>query len=99
MGKKSRRKDKKEPPPTYTKEEKREQITLLKSKIEQMTLDALYPEVFEKLYSNMDKFINHDEEFYYEERLESAKRTMHVCFKNKKRYPIAIYLPHDDNKT
>lgn len=96
MGKKSRRRDK-APPALYTKEEKQQQIQTLKTKIQQISLDALFPETIEKLYKEMDNYINHNTEYYYEERLEAAKRTLHVCLKNKKRFPISVALPHDQN--
>ncbi len=95
MGKKSKRI--KKPQEVYTKDEKIEQITTLKSKIEQLSLDALFPETIDTLYKNMDNYITNNVEYYYEEKLESAKRSLHVCLKNKKRYPISVYMPHNMN--
>ena len=97
MGKKSRRRKDKPPPQLYTKEEKQNQITTLKIKIQQISLDALFPEIIQKLYKEMDNYVNHDTEYYYETRLEAAERTIQVCFKNKKRFPISVALPHDQN--
>lgn len=96
MGKKSRRREK-APPVLYTKEEKQTQVTTLKSKIQQISLDALFPEIIQKLYEEMDDFVANDTEYYYETRLEAAKRTLQVCFRNKKRFPISVALPHDKN--
>jgi hypothetical protein len=98
MGKKSRRRGNNSLPEFYTKEEKQQQITTLKSKIEQIYLDALFPDIIQKLYKEMENYINTNTEYYYTEYLPAAKRTLQVCFKNKKRFPISITLPHDDNK-
>lgn len=98
MGKKSRRiRDKNSGDKFYTKGEKVTQITTLKMKIQQLSLDALFPEIFEQLFRDMENYVNKNIEFYYEKRLETAKRTLRVCLKNKKRFAISVSLPHDDN--
>lgn len=93
MGKKSKRRDKKEPE-LYTKDEKLAQITTLKGKIQQLGL-GIFDEI-DQLYKDMAEYVNNDTEFYYTKSLPSVKRKLIVMFRNKKRYIISVSLPYID---
>ena len=95
MGKKSRRIRNKEPTAAthYTKEEKQQQTALIKQKIQNLNLDTAFPEIFDKLFKEMQDFITNNTEYYYETQLPSTNRGLIVSFRNKRRHPISVSLP------
>ncbi len=93
MGKKSKRRDKKEPE-LYTKADKLAQIITLKGKIQQLGLDVYLPDEIDQLYKDMDDYVDKNTEFYYTKILPSVKRKLIVILRNKKKYEIAVSLPY-----
>ena len=96
MGKKSRRKDKKEKSIVlYTKQEKYNEISKLVAKLELLGL-GVYETEMKRLDEMTQQFMNEDKEFREIINLPGSKRKMDIKFLNNNKYPISINLLYDE---